>query len=203
MASHVSGYGDSQYGEGTFELGAEEIGHPQEEDFAFAIGLGQHGVLMVEIVERLGQLEGVSGDVRGLAGCDGFVERGIGFRDGQKNLPRVLRLQLTGQRFGCEFGREVGQGFAAGFEFAENITGADGGVLNVGSGFAFKAERFLEVESDDGVAGELQQEVAERANGDFGGDRERRIFLLWMTQFFALQLERTLAVLGIAVPAYM
>jgi arginyl-tRNA synthetase len=34
-------------------------------------------------------------------------------------------------------------------------------------------------------------------------DRERRIFLLWMTQFFALQLERTLAVLGIAVPAYM
>jgi arginyl-tRNA synthetase len=34
-------------------------------------------------------------------------------------------------------------------------------------------------------------------------DRERRVFLLWMTQFFALQLERTLAVLGIAVPAYM
>jgi arginyl-tRNA synthetase len=34
-------------------------------------------------------------------------------------------------------------------------------------------------------------------------DRERRIFLLWMTQFFAQQLERTLAVLGIAVPAYM
>ena len=34
-------------------------------------------------------------------------------------------------------------------------------------------------------------------------DRERRTFLLWMTQFFALQLERTLAVLGIAVPAYM
>ena len=34
-------------------------------------------------------------------------------------------------------------------------------------------------------------------------DAERRAFLLWMTQFFALQLERTLAVLGIAVPAYM
>jgi arginyl-tRNA synthetase len=34
-------------------------------------------------------------------------------------------------------------------------------------------------------------------------DRERRIFLLWMTQFFAQQLERTLAILGIAVPAYM
>ncbi len=34
-------------------------------------------------------------------------------------------------------------------------------------------------------------------------DPERRAFLLWMTQFFALQLERTLAILGIAVPAYM
>ncbi len=34
-------------------------------------------------------------------------------------------------------------------------------------------------------------------------DRERKTFLLWMTEFFALQLERTLAVLGIAVPAYM
>jgi len=34
-------------------------------------------------------------------------------------------------------------------------------------------------------------------------DRERRVFLLWMTEFFAQQLERTLAILGIAVPAYM
>ncbi|MDP9170534.1 MAG: arginine--tRNA ligase [Acidobacteriota bacterium] len=34
-------------------------------------------------------------------------------------------------------------------------------------------------------------------------DRERKVFLLWMTEFFALQLDRTLAVLGIAVPAYM
>ena len=34
-------------------------------------------------------------------------------------------------------------------------------------------------------------------------DRERKIFLLWMTEFFRTQLERTLAMLGIAVPAYM
>jgi arginyl-tRNA synthetase len=34
-------------------------------------------------------------------------------------------------------------------------------------------------------------------------DREKKIFLLWMTEFFRLQLERTLAILGIAVPAYM
>ncbi len=34
-------------------------------------------------------------------------------------------------------------------------------------------------------------------------DAERRTLLLWMTHFFRQQLEKTLAVLGIAVPAYM
>jgi arginyl-tRNA synthetase len=34
-------------------------------------------------------------------------------------------------------------------------------------------------------------------------DRERKVFLLWMTDFFRVQLERTLAILGIALPAYM
>jgi arginyl-tRNA synthetase len=34
-------------------------------------------------------------------------------------------------------------------------------------------------------------------------DRERRIFLLWMTDYFRRQLEQTLAILGIAVPMYM
>jgi arginyl-tRNA synthetase len=34
-------------------------------------------------------------------------------------------------------------------------------------------------------------------------DPERKAFLLWLTEYLALQLERTLAVMGIAVPAYM
>jgi arginyl-tRNA synthetase len=34
-------------------------------------------------------------------------------------------------------------------------------------------------------------------------DPERRVFLLWMTSFFGDQIERALAVLGIAVPDYM
>jgi arginyl-tRNA synthetase len=34
-------------------------------------------------------------------------------------------------------------------------------------------------------------------------NRERRAFLLWMTTYFRAQLERTLAILGIAVPEYM
>jgi len=34
-------------------------------------------------------------------------------------------------------------------------------------------------------------------------DREKKVFLLWMTDFFRTQLERTLGVLGIEVPPYM
>jgi arginyl-tRNA synthetase len=34
-------------------------------------------------------------------------------------------------------------------------------------------------------------------------DRERKIFLLWMTDFFRNQLERTGSILGIAIPEYM
>ncbi len=34
-------------------------------------------------------------------------------------------------------------------------------------------------------------------------NREKKVFLLWMTDFFRRQLERTLDVLGIEVPPYM
>ena len=32
---------------------------------------------------------------------------------------------------------------------------------------------------------------------------EKKVFLLWMTDYFRAQLERTLGVLGIEVPEYM
>ncbi len=34
-------------------------------------------------------------------------------------------------------------------------------------------------------------------------DREKKVFLLWMTDFFSRQLERVLGILGIEVPEYM
>ena len=34
-------------------------------------------------------------------------------------------------------------------------------------------------------------------------DREKKTFLLWMTDYFRVQLEWTLDVLGIEVPEYM
>jgi hypothetical protein len=33
--------------------------------------------------------------------------------------------------------------------------------------------------------------------------REKKVFLLWMTDFFRRQLERTASILGIRIPAYM
>ena len=42
--------------------------------------------------------------------------------------------------------------------------------MDVGAGFAFKAERIFEVEGDDGVARELEHEIAQGADGDLLGD---------------------------------
>jgi arginyl-tRNA synthetase len=33
--------------------------------------------------------------------------------------------------------------------------------------------------------------------------REKKVFLLWMTEFFRKQLERTAGILGIAIPSYL
>ena len=56
--------------------------------------------------------------------------------------------------------------------FLEDAGGADDSVLRVGSGFAFEAQGFFEVEGDDGLLGELQHEVAQRADRDLRGDRQ-------------------------------
>ena len=53
---------------------------------------------------------------------------------------------------------------------AEDVGGADDGILHVGAGLTFKAERVSEVEGDDGVACEAQHEVAQRADGDLARD---------------------------------
>jgi arginyl-tRNA synthetase len=34
-------------------------------------------------------------------------------------------------------------------------------------------------------------------------NREKKVFLLWMTDFFRRQLEHTAGILGIRIPAYM
>ena len=60
--------------------------------------------------------------------------------------------------------------FGRGVGLAEDVAGADDGVLNVGAGLALEAERIFEVEGDDGVARELEHEVAQSADGDLLGD---------------------------------
>src|SRR5216684_1478868 len=50
------------------------------------------------------------------------------------------------------------------------LAGADDGILAVGSSLALKAQGILEIKSDDCVSGVLEQEVAQRADGDDVGD---------------------------------
>ena len=54
--------------------------------------------------------------------------------------------------------------WACSASFAHNSIHAHDGVLHVGAGFAFEAQRVLEIERDYGRAREAQQEIAQRAD---------------------------------------
>ncbi len=86
----------------------------------------------------------------------------------QRLLPSSVSSKLVRSSvgYGCE-----GFGFG-GVGLAEDVGGADDGVLDVGAGLAFEAEGVFEVEGDDGVAGEAEHEVAEGADGDLCRDGE-------------------------------
>ena len=61
---HVFRNGDSQDAERTLELGSEVVGHPEQKDALLAIFFGQHCIGVIEIVERLRELECIFRHVR-------------------------------------------------------------------------------------------------------------------------------------------
>ena len=123
---------------------------------------------MIEVVERLRELEGVLGDMRRFAARCRAFDGAIGFRSQQaataRNLPccKCASRALRGKN--CRENREALSPRLS--NLRRMLRGAHGGVLHVGAGFAFEAEGFLEIESDHGIARELQHEVAQRADGD-------------------------------------
>jgi hypothetical protein len=58
---------------------------------------------------------------------------------------------------------------AALLQLAQNVARAHRRVLHVRPGLALEAQRLLQIESDHRIARELQQEVAQRADGDLRG----------------------------------
>src|SRR5215472_661523 len=54
--------------------------------------------------------------------------------------------------------------------FAKDFAGADDRILRVGPGLSFEAQRLLEVEGDHRAFGELEHEIAQRANRDLHGN---------------------------------
>jgi hypothetical protein len=87
-----------------------------------------------------------------------------------------------GARYGCAAGKAWGGGSSTGFRGVSRPHHRNWG-------------RARSVRSLSGRAG-LGQHLTEP-------DREKRTFLLWLTEYFRAQLERTLDVLGIEVPEYM
>src|SRR5207302_10100403 len=102
---------------------------------------------MVEIIEKLSQLEGMFGEISGLGCRDTLVDHIRGLGSGEPEFPtlragllaEVLREILRGDRIPIErLGIEAA--------FSKNIGRAHHRVLCIWPGLALEAQRFLEVE---------------------------------------------------------
>ena len=56
---HVLRYANAKNLQRALQLLAEEVGHPEQENFAFGVRLSENRVLVIEVVECLCELEGV------------------------------------------------------------------------------------------------------------------------------------------------
>src|ERR1017187_7333411 len=91
---------DAQNIQRPLQLPPEEIGHPQQEHLLLPILFVNDRIQMVEVVERLRDLERVLGHVRRLSRHDGALHCRIRFRGGQQHLPEVFARKLPAQRGG-------------------------------------------------------------------------------------------------------
>ena len=123
---------------------------------------------VIEVVEELRQLECMLGRVGWFGSGNALVDDGGGLRRRQPDFPDFV------SRFALEIPVEIDGGsehlLRSDSGFAEDVGRPHDGVLSLGSGFAFEAESFFEVEGDDRRLGELQHEVAQGAHGDIGSD---------------------------------
>ncbi len=66
---------DAEVAEGADHLALGDCSGGQQEGFAGGVGLVEDVVAVVEVVELLGELEGVLGQVRGLGGGDALLDQ--------------------------------------------------------------------------------------------------------------------------------
>jgi len=90
------------------ELLTKVLRHPEEKRAAFRVRFLQDRVLVVEVVECLGQLEGVFGNMGGLAGRYRPVNSAVDLGSREKKLPEILRSKLVVERLLGEHGCEIG-----------------------------------------------------------------------------------------------
>src|SRR6266849_1522742 len=131
---------------------------------------------VVEIVENLRQLEGVLGQISGLSGGDALVDQVRSLRRRQPQFPKFV-AGFSGEvlcQVPCRDVASYVSTESIGIEptFAKNVGSPDYGILRVRPGLAFEAQRLLEIECDHRRLGELEHEIAQRANGDLRRDGE-------------------------------
>ena len=116
------------------------------------------GVLLVEVAERLRELERVARDMRRFARSRRRAPppNRLSMRPAAsaRNLPNC---ELTGHALpASSSAAKSGSCLAALFQFAQDVASAHGRVLHVRAGLAFEAQRLLKIERDHGIARELQ-----------------------------------------------
>ena len=118
---------------------------------------------VIEGVEKLRELENMFGQVCWLGGGNALVDYVGSFRRREPQFPEFVA------GFAFEIKRHLGGGNAAlpstespgiNPSFTKDAGGAHDRILRVRPGFAFEAERLFEIESDDGLLGEFQHEIA-------------------------------------------
>ena len=139
----------------------------EQKGAAGRISLIENVMAVVEVIELLCEREDVLGQQRRFRGVDCLID------DGRETRRREPRLPDAGSVFAVEYGFQGGALWKCCERLnvrdrglAKDIGGTNAGVLNVGSGFAFKAECVLEVERNDGIAIETQHEVTQCADGE-------------------------------------
>ncbi len=131
----------------------------------------QNVEVMVEVVERLRQTERVLGHHGGLFAGDRLGRRPfpVGRQAGSIPKSRAPSARQKSAKRLCA--KSLAKLLRAEYpgalpELAENIPRAHDAVLQVRSRLTFEGQGFLEVKSNDDAARKLQQEIAQRGDGD-------------------------------------
>src|SRR3954452_1310171 len=93
---HIRGLLNSQYIEGLEQLLPDIIRQPEEDCAALEVFFRDYRLFVVEVVERLGELEGIFRNMGGFSRLNGAFNDAANFRREKGQLPKAVGFQVPG-----------------------------------------------------------------------------------------------------------